>query len=156
MRCAHGDTVLYPVGVVNMDVNGVKIQTRAAVSENLPLSVLLGRDVPQLGQLFGCNPKAVHTVEVEEVLLMREKFEKVVQENMDRQKCWYDRSARERKLNKGDHVLVLLPTSSSKLLAQWQGPYTVIRPVGAVNYLVDMHDRRKRKRVFHVNICTSE
>ncbi len=93
------------------------------------------------------------------VLHMRERFEKmseVVHENMEaaqkRQKCWYDRTVRQRKLKDGDHVLVLLPTSMSKLLAQWQGPYRVVRPVGAVNYLVDMHDRRKRKRVFHVNM----
>ncbi len=49
-------------------------------------------------------------------------------------------------------MLVLLPTSSSKLLAQWQGPYQVVRRTGKVNYLVDMHDHRKRRRVFHVNM----
>lgn len=49
-------------------------------------------------------------------------------------------------------MLVLLPTSTSKLLAQWQGPYRVIRGTGKVNYLVDMHDRRKQHRVFHVNM----
>ena len=49
-------------------------------------------------------------------------------------------------------VLVLLPSFSSKLLAQWQGPYTVVQPVGEVNYLIDMHDRRKRRRVLHINM----
>ena len=49
-------------------------------------------------------------------------------------------------------LLVLLHTSSSALTAQWQGPYKVVKQVGKVNYLIDMHDRRKRKRVFHINM----
>jgi len=36
--------------------------------------------------------------------------------------------------------------------AQWQGPYKVVKAVGKVNYCVDMHDCRKRHRVFHVNM----
>ena len=51
-----------------------------------------------------------------------------------------------------DMVLVLLPTSSNTLIAQWQGPYKVTKQVGKVNYLIDMHDRRKRKRLFHINM----
>ena len=48
--------------------------------------------------------------------------------------------------------MILLPTSTSKLLAQWQGPYQVVKRMGKVTYLIDMHDRRKRRRVFHVNM----
>ena len=43
-------------------------------------------------------------------------------------------------------MLVLLPTSTSKMLAQWQGPYQIVKRVSKVTY------RRKRKRVFHVNM----
>jgi hypothetical protein len=68
------------------------------------------------------------------------------------QKQWYDQTAYEHTFEAGEQVLVLLPTSTSKLLAQWQGPYEVVKPVGKVNYLVDMCGRRKRKRVFHVNM----
>ena len=35
---------------------------------------------------------------------------------------------------------------------QWQGPYKVTKQVGKVNYLIDMHDRRQRKRLFHINM----
>ena len=52
----------------------------------------------------------------------------------------------------GDTVLVLLPTSTSKLLAKWQGPYQITKRMGLVNYQVDMLDRRKRFRIFHVNM----
>lgn len=55
----------------------------------------------------------------------------LVQENLGRvqkvQKNWYDRNARLREFEPGDSVLVLLPTSTSKLRAQWQGPYEVKR-----------------------------
>ena len=93
------------------------------------------------------------------VLAMWEKLAhmtELVQENMTRaqqqQKCWYDRTAIEREFQIGDEVFVLLPTNTSKLLARWQGPYQVLRRMGKVDYLVDMHDRRKRKRILHVNM----
>ena len=37
-------------------------------------------------------------------------------------------------------------------MAQWQGPYQALAREGKVTYLVDMHDRKKRRRVFHVNM----
>ena len=49
-------------------------------------------------------------------------------------------------------MLVLLPTSSHMFLVQWQGPYPVTRRVGSVNYEIDMVGRRKRRRIFHVNM----
>ena len=45
VRCAHGDTVLYPVAQVCMEVDGCVINTVAAVSHTLPMAVLLGVDV---------------------------------------------------------------------------------------------------------------
>ena len=93
------------------------------------------------------------------ILHIREKLAAMVdimEVNLDRsqrqQKKWYDKSAREREFQIGDHVLVLLPTSANKLLAQWQGPYLVKEKVGKVNYCVEMHDRRKKLRLFHVNM----
>ena len=75
------------------------------------------------------------------VMLMRERLEKMaslVQTNMakaqNQQKRWYDRTARKRVFQPGEQVLVLLPTSTSKLTAQWQGPYQVVKAMGRVNY----------------------
>ena len=68
------------------------------------------------------------------------------------QKKWYDKSARNRTLQTGDQVLVLLPTSTNKLLAEWEGPYTITRRIGKVNYEVLMPNRRKRHKIFHVNM----
>ena len=56
-----------------------------------------------------------------------------------------------RVFNEGGCVLVLLPTSTNALMAQWQGPYEVLKQIGKVTYCIDMHDRHKQKRVFHMN-----
>ena len=70
----------------------------------------------------------------------------------DSQKRWYDKDVRLREFRTGDEVLVLLPTSHDKLLAQWHGPYLIVKRIGRVTYLVDMHDKKKWKRIFHVNM----
>ena len=96
---------------------------------------------------------------VSHVLSMRGKIDQmmeIVQENLKdtpaKQKQWYDRAARQREFRPGEEVLVLLPTTTNKLLAQWQGPYRVLCRTGAVNYVVDMHDKQKKKRIF-ILIC---
>ena len=93
------------------------------------------------------------------VIEMRERLAtmtELAQENLGkaqrRQKQWYDRKARNRELKEGQQVLVLLPTSQKKLQAAWQGPYNVTRKVGTVDYEVYMHDKKKRKRIFHINM----
>ena len=93
------------------------------------------------------------------VLTMREKLAsmtELVQQNVGnaarKQKAWYDKNAREREFQVGERVLVLLPTATSKMLAQWHGPYPVVARHGKVNYEVDMGDTRKRRRTFHVNM----
>ena len=44
IRCAHGDTVLYPLAALELEVDGISIPVEV---------VLLGRDVPQLASLLG-------------------------------------------------------------------------------------------------------
>ena len=73
-------------------------------------------------------------------------------ESQRKQKTYYDRKARDRSFGEGDKVLVLLPSSSKKLAAEWQGPYMVRRPTGPVDYEIDMKGKSKRYRVFHVNM----
>ena len=127
-----------------------------------PFELLYGRDVHGpldiLKESWEASKKSNESV-VSYVLSTQEKLRKmteIVQENLSKaqgkQKMWYDKSARVREFETGDPVLVLLPTSSSKLLAKWQGPYQVVKRMGKVNYLIDMHDCRKRRRVFHVNM----
>ena len=51
----------------------------------------------------------------------------------ERQRKWYNRNARTCEFKPGQQVLVLLRTSSSKLLAQWLGPYEIIAFSHALN-----------------------
>ena len=127
-----------------------------------PFELLYGRNVrgplDVLRESWEASQRSEESV-VSYVLSTREKLKEmsdIVQENLkkvqDKQKQWYDKDARLREFSPGDPVLVLLPTSTSKLLAQWQGPYQVLKRMGKVTYLIDMHDKRKRKRIFHVNM----
>ena len=52
IRCAHGDTVLYPLALISLEVGGHLIEVEAAVSDSLPMSVLLGTDTPELSKLL--------------------------------------------------------------------------------------------------------
>ena len=58
IHCVHGDNVLYPVARLNLEVEGVPVAVEAAVAKNLPTSVLLGTDVPELGRLLGLKPRS--------------------------------------------------------------------------------------------------
>ena len=127
-----------------------------------PFELLYGREVrgplDVLREFWVAKEKSSENV-VSHIMSIREKMVQmttVVRESLEKmqasQKNWYDQNARVRTLNEGAMVLVLLPTSSSALTTQWQGPYKVVKQVGKVNYLIDIHDRRKRKRVFHINM----
>nr|XP_034310523.1 uncharacterized protein LOC117684040 isoform X3 [Crassostrea gigas] len=67
-----------------------------------------------------------------------------------KQKVYYDRKARTRQYEVGDKVLVLLPSNTSKLLAQWKGPFEITEKVGNVDYRVKV--KRNKETVFHVNM----
>lgn len=67
-----------------------------------------------------------------------------------KQKVFYDRKSRTRQYEVGDKVLVLLPSNTSKLLAQWKGPFEITEKVGNVDYRVKV--KRYKETVFHVNM----
>ena len=48
IKCAHGDTMAYPLAAIKISIDGRDIITTAAVSSTVPASVLLGWDVPEL------------------------------------------------------------------------------------------------------------
>ena len=43
----------------------------------------------------------------------------------------------------------MLPTSSNKLLAEWKGPFEIVRRLNKVDYVVRILDK---ERVYHVNM----
>ncbi len=70
----------------------------------------------------------------------------------DKQRRLYNRGTRLRQFTPGEKVLVLLPTSSSKLLAKWQGPFVVTRRVGEFDYEVKRTDRGGACQIYHLNL----
>ena len=67
-------------------------------------------------------------------------------------KVWYDRRARLRVFEPGEKVLVLLPLPGNPLQTKYHGPYVVEQQLGPVDYVISTPDRRKKKRVCHVNL----
>ena len=61
----------------------------------------------------------------------------------------YDKSARQRRLEKGDKVLLLLPTCHNKLMLQWKGPYEVTDVVNRMDYKVNVDGK---VGTYHINL----
>ena len=53
----------------------------------------------------------------------------------------YDRRSTDRVLEPGQKVLVLLPSSSYKMFAKWEGPFIVRKKLDDVNYVIDLGHR---------------
>lgn len=95
---------------------------------------------------------------VEYLRQLRERLDKVresVKENEEKAKVqhkkYHDRNTTTRTFEVGDMVLVLLPGKHNKLLTEWFSPYPITQKKSDVTYEVDMTDRKKRKRIVHVN-----
>jgi len=67
-------------------------------------------------------------------------------------KTWYDKKARDRSFRVGERVLVLLPIPQHPLQARYCGPYVVTKKIGELDYVIATPDRRKAKRLCHVNM----
>ena len=74
---------------------------------------------------------------------------KEAQANMKR---LFDRSVKERTFEPGSKVLVLLPLQGDALKARYAGPYIVEKKMSDVNYIILTPDRRKKRRLCHVNM----
>lgn len=64
----------------------------------------------------------------------------------------YDKRTERRVLAVGDKVLALLPVVSSPFQAKFSGPYTVVKKVSDVNYVIATPDRRKSTQLCHLNL----
>lgn len=64
----------------------------------------------------------------------------------------YDKRSETRCFKPGDKVLVLLPVQGEPLKAKFSGPYEILEKQNDVNYIICTPDRRKSKRLCHVNI----
>lgn len=67
-------------------------------------------------------------------------------------KYHYDLKVEPRKFRPGEKVLVLLPERKDVFSAKFAGPYRIEKKLSDVNYVVATPDRRKKRRVCHVNM----
>ena len=123
-----------------------------------PFELLYGHHVrgplDVLSKTWQSSAKSEESV-VSHVLSIRDKLEKmkyIADSNLEQAQLWYDKNSREGEFQPNDMVLLLLPTAISKLLAQWQGPFRVVKKVGRVNYEIEMPHRRKKKQTYHTNL----
>lgn len=81
---------------------------------------------------------------------------RMVEENLKaaqgQQKEAFDRKAHPRTFQVGDLILLLLPSSYNKLLAQLQGPYQITKALSDVTYRVEHPDRKKPSQIYHINL----
>ena len=77
----------------------------------------------------------------------------IVQENLTTRKRkikeLYDRNSVHREFGAGDEVLV--PSDTTKMKAQWKGPYRVVQKINNVNYKVNVGGHRGIV-TFHINL----
>ena len=67
-------------------------------------------------------------------------------------KVWYNKKVQKQTFKPGDKVLVILPIPGHPLRARFCGPYIVERKVNDVDYVVYIPERRKKRRVCHINM----
>ena len=75
--------------------------------------------------------------------------QEALKDSSDRTRMYYNRKSRDRHLEVGDKVLLLLPTEHNKLLMHWKGPFRVIEKRGPVDYCIEMGGGTK---TFHINM----
>lgn len=67
----------------------------------------------------------------------------------------FDQRAERCQFSPGDQVLALLPIVGSHFQAKCSGPYTVVRQISELNYVVATPQRKKATQLCHVNLLKS-
>lgn len=104
--------------------------------------------------LFSINVTAFYSVFILYHPLPHSKWEdleKLLKAQEDQEKK-YNKSICISEFQPGNSVVLLLPTSESKLLAQWQGPFEIVRLMRTVDYKVCHPGKRKAIQIYHVNL----
>ena len=127
-----------------------------------PFELLYGRSVrtpmTMLKELWADEvPDPETRTTYEYVLDLRQRIEDtcaLAKEELAKVQCknqmYYNRKTRERKLNVGDSVLLLLPTEHNKLTLAWRGPFKVTEKVGNVDYRIEVSPGKIK--TFHINM----
>ncbi|XP_047741136.1 uncharacterized protein LOC125179399 [Hyalella azteca] len=126
-----------------------------------PFELLFGHEVR--GPLFLIKEKILSNMTDEEelsvtsyVMQMRQRVKEFMElaniteeRSKKKEKFYYDRTCRKRTFKVGDEVLLLLPTSTNKLQAEWKGPFVVVRRLNKVDYVIRVGSN---ERTYHINM----
>lgn len=103
--------------------------------------------------------RAEDPVVVEYVLKLLERLrsaqrlsEQAMAKAQHRSKVYYDRTARTRRFDVGDKVMILRPSQKNKLEVQWEGPANVVEKLSDTNYVIRLPGKRKIQQVYHCNL----
>ncbi|KAJ1144487.1 hypothetical protein NDU88_010785 [Pleurodeles waltl] len=88
----------------------------------------------------------------ENLLKVWEEAHQTLREAQEKQKYHYDAHSSPRSLTIGQKVLALLPTTENKLLARWQGPYTILDKIMPTTYKIEIPDGSGREQIYHINL----
>ena len=58
IRCAHGDSVIYPIAPIVVNIGGTRATIKAAISSTLPQPALIGWDAPEFFTLLKPQSRA--------------------------------------------------------------------------------------------------
>ena len=75
-----------------------------------------------------------------------------LKESQGKMKARYDLQSKDRSFKPGDKVLALLPTPGNPLKARYFGPYTVLKKLSELNYIILTPGWRKQKQMCHINM----
>lgn len=73
-----------------------------------------------------------------------------IEKSQAKSKTRYDKKTKERKLQVGDKVLLLLPTSNHKLMLKWKGPFSVVERVNPFDYKIEV--KNGKYKTYHINM----
>ena len=73
-----------------------------------------------------------------------------------KQKSYYDQKSRFKKLEVGQKNIIQLPTNTSKLLASWKGPNTIIDKVSPADYRVKISGKMEKQIIVNMLKLCSE
>ena len=126
-----------------------------------PFEMFYGRHVRGLLSIVkegweDLKPEDVKQSAISYILDARERLKKMTAlansreiSQKEKQKKYFDKKTKDRQLKVHDKVLLLLPTSTNNLLAEWRGQYEIIDQVSPVDYTVKM---KKKTKTFHINM----
>ena len=114
-QMVYGRQVRGPLGILrdSWDHPGV-VQQEPRKLEVAEYMDRLQKDLARALEIAGANSKAAQEVYVK----------------------YYNKTAKHKEFEPGDQVLVLLPTSTNKLLSEWMGPGTVVEVVSPYSYKI--------------------